>query len=54
MDPLVKNILVVVGGIVIGSIVNFTLVNLNGTVIPFPEGVDVSSMDKMAKTMHLF
>ncbi|MCB1044132.1 MAG: hypothetical protein KDC35_14410 [Acidobacteria bacterium] len=54
MNPMLKNILAVVGGIVAGSIVNMGLVNIGPLVIPLPEGTDVTSMEKLRESMHLF
>lgn len=49
-----KNTLAVIAAFIGGSIVNSLLVSLNGIVIPFPEGVDVTSMSALAASMHLF
>ncbi|HHH50334.1 MAG TPA: hypothetical protein ENK52_05085 [Saprospiraceae bacterium] len=54
MNPILNNILAAVAGIVIGMILNSALVNLGPTLIPLPEGADVSSMDALKETMHLF
>jgi hypothetical protein len=49
-----KNVLAVIAAVIGGSLVNIALVNLNGLIIPFPEGVDVSSMESLAASMPLF
>lgn len=49
-----RHILAVVAGLIGGSVVNILLVNLNGVLIPFPEGVDVSSMEALKASMPLF
>lgn len=54
MNPILKNILAVVAGIVVGSIVNMGLIMISGTVIPPPEGADVTTMEGLKETMHLF
>lgn len=54
MNPVVKNTLVLIAAIILGSIVNSMIVSLNGVLIPFPEGVDVSSMEGLAASMSLF
>lgn len=54
MNSTLKNILATVAGVVGGSLVNIGLVNLNGVLIPFPEGVDVSTMETLAASMPLF
>ncbi len=54
MNPVIRNILAVVAGVVIGSIVNMALVMVGGQLVPPPAGADVSSMENLKATMHLF
>ena len=54
MNPILKNILAVIAGVVIGSIVNILLVNLGPLVIPAPADADITSMEGLKETMHLF
>ncbi len=54
MNPIVKNILALVAGILVGSIVNMGLVALGGILIAPPEGADVSTMEGLKESMHLF
>jgi hypothetical protein len=54
MNPILKNILAVIAGAVIGSIVNIFLVNIGPMVIAPPEGADVTTMEGLEATMHLF
>ncbi len=54
MGKAIKIILAVVGGMAVGSIVNMGLVMLSPLVIPPPPGVDVTDMDSLAESMHLF
>ena len=54
MNPIVKNILAVIAGLVFGSAVNMLFISLNGSVIPLPEGADVSTMEGLKESMHLF
>jgi len=54
MNPIVKNILAVIAGAVIGSIVNLFLVNIGPMLIPPPEGADITTMEGLRETMHLF
>lgn len=49
-----RNLLAVVAGIVIGSIVNMLIVSNGPTLIPPPEGVDVTSAESIAANIHLF
>lgn len=53
-SPVLKNLLAVIAGFAIGSIVNTGLVNLSGHLIPPPTGGDVSTMEGLQATMHLF
>jgi len=54
MNPIVKNILAVVAGIVVGSIVNMGIVMISGSIIPPPEGGDITTMEGLKATIHLF
>lgn len=54
MNPIGKNILAVIAGVVLGSIVNMTLVNIGPMIVPLPEGADVSTMDNLRESMALF
>lgn len=54
MSPILKNILAVVVGIVVGSIVNMAIISISGSIIPPPEGADVTTMEGLKNSMHLF
>ena len=54
MNPIIRNILAVVAGIVVGSIVNMGLIAISGSIIPPPAGVDPTDMESMTASMHLF
>lgn len=54
MNPIVKNILAIIVGIVIGGMVNMGLIMVSGSVIPPPEGVDPSNMESLKANIHLF
>lgn len=54
MNPILKNILAVISGLIIGSIVNMGIIMISGSVIPPPEGADITSMDGLKSSMHLF
>ena len=49
-----KNIIAVVVGIVVGSIVNMAIISISGSIIPPPEGADVTTMEGLKNSMHLF
>ena len=54
MNPIVRNILAVIAGWFIGSIVNMGLIAVSGSVIPPPVGVDTSDLESLKTGMHLF
>jgi hypothetical protein len=54
MNPVVKNILAVVAGVIVGSIVNMGIIMISGSIIPPPEGGDITTMEGLKETMHLF
>ena len=54
MKAILRNILAVVAGFAAGSVVNMGLIMVGGQAIPPPAGGDVSSMEALAATMHLF
>ena len=54
MNPILKNILALVAGIIIGSIVNMGIIMLSSSIIPSPEGVDVTNMESLKSSLHLF
>ena len=54
MSNLLRNVLAVLAGIIIGAVVNIALVSLSPLLIPPPAGVDVSNAEALSKSMHLF
>jgi len=54
MSPIIKYVIAVVVGVVVGSGVNMGLVNIGPSIIPLPEGADVSTMEGLADSMQLF
>ncbi|UPQ78712.1 hypothetical protein M0M57_13925 [Flavobacterium azooxidireducens] len=54
MSPILKNIVAVVVGIVVGSIVNMAIISISGSIIPPPDGADVTTMEGLKNSMHLF
>lgn len=51
MKPIILNSIAVIGGLILGSIVNMALVSLGGELIPPPVGADVSSMEGLTEAM---
>ncbi len=54
MNPILRNILALIAGIFIGSIVNMGIVTISGSIIPPPAGVDPTDMESLKANMHLF
>lgn len=51
---ILRNILAVIAGLVLGSVINMGIISLNGVIIPFPDGVDVTDMESLSASMYLF
>lgn len=54
MKIVLRNILAVVAGFLIGGFVNMAIVTLGPALIPPPAGVDVTNAESLARTIHLF
>ncbi len=54
MPNLLRNVLALLAGIIVGSAVNMALVTLGPSLIAPPAGVDVTNAENLAKTIHLF
>jgi hypothetical protein len=54
MNPTVKNVIAVIAGIVAGSMVNGGIIQISSSVIPPPEGADLTTMEGLKASMHLF
>ena len=48
-----RNVLAVIAGLVIGSVVNMALIMVSGKIIPLPEGVNNKTAEGLAAGMHL-
>ena len=53
MTTILRNILALIAGVFVGSLVNSAIVALGPKVIPLPEGVDMSNMDQFAENLKL-
>jgi hypothetical protein len=53
MNPTIKSILAVLTGIVLGSIVNMGIITISSSVIPPPEGADLTTMEGLKSSMQL-
>lgn len=54
MNKIVRNVLAVIIGFVVGSALNMTIINVSSYIIPPPAGADVTTPEGLAAAMHLF
>lgn len=54
MNPILRNILAVIAGLIFGGALNMGIITISGSIIPPPEGVDPTNMDSLRSSMHLF
>ncbi|HSJ68940.1 MAG TPA: hypothetical protein VK921_14745, partial [Anditalea sp.] len=54
MKTIIRNIIAVLAGIVIGSGVNMLIVTISGSIIPPPDGADVTTREGLEAAIHLF
>ncbi len=54
MTAIIRNVLACIIGVLLGGTVNMAIVVLGPLVIPPPPGVDVTNMEAMSASMHLF
>lgn len=51
---ILRNLGAIVLGTIIGAAINGGIIMISGSVIPPPEGADVSNTEALAKSIHLF
>ncbi len=54
MNPTIRHVLAVIAGLILGSIANMSLIMVSGEVISLPAGVDVTNVESLRDSMHLF
>jgi uncharacterized membrane protein YqgA involved in biofilm formation len=54
MNPILRNVLAVVAGLIVGGAVNMGIITISSSVIPPPNGADLTTMEGLKSTMHLF
>lgn len=54
MNPVLRNILAIIAGWIVGSAVNMGILMLSGSIIPPPAGADVTTTEGLKESMHLF
>ena len=53
MSPLLRNIIALIVGVIVGSIVNMGIILISGYIIPLPEGVNSSDPQSLKDSTHL-
>lgn len=53
MNPIVRNIIAVIAGAFGGGAINMALIMVSGSVIPPPDGADITTMEGLKASMHL-
>jgi hypothetical protein len=54
MKSIVRNILALITGLVVGGFVNMGIIMISGFIISPPAGADVTTMEGLQESMHLF
>lgn len=54
MNPILRNVLAVLAGVIVGAAGNMGVITLSGSIIPPPEGVNSADMESIKQSMHLF
>ena len=54
MNPIVRNILAVIAGVIVGGAANMGIIMISGTLVPLPEGVDPNNLESIKENLHLY
>ncbi len=54
MNPILRNGLAIITGVIVGGIVNIGIINISGSIIPPPDGTDSTTMEGLKAAMLLF
>jgi hypothetical protein len=54
MNPIIRNVLAVIVGIIAGSTLNMAIIMVSGSIVPPPLGADITTMEGLTASMHLF
>ena len=54
MKPIIKNILAVLAGAIVGSALNMGIIMISGSIIPPPDGADVTTTEGLKEAILLF
>lgn len=54
MNPILKNFIAVVIGLIVGGAINMGVILISDSIIPPPPGADVTTTEGLIASMHLF
>ena len=54
MPNVLRNVLAVIAGLVIGGVVNMALVTISSMIVPLPAGVDLNNPESISRAINLF
>lgn len=54
MNSTIRNILAFIAGAVVGSLVNMGIIMISESIVPPPNGADVTTMEGLKSSIHLF
>ncbi len=54
MNPAVRNILAIIAGVIVGSVVNIGILKLSPHVVALPNGIDPMDVENLKANIHLF
>jgi hypothetical protein len=54
MHPILRNVLAILAGVVIGSFVNMGIIMVSGSIIPPPQGADITTPEGLKAALPLF
>lgn len=54
MPNILRNVLAVIAGLVVGGVVNMVLITISPMIAPPPAGVDLNNPESISRAIHLF
>jgi len=54
MNPIIKNTLAALSGLLIGSLINMGIITISGSIIPPPASADITTTEGLKASIHLF
>ncbi len=54
MNPILKNVLAIMAGVIVGMVVNMAIISISGSIAPLPEGVDPNDIESIKSNIHRY